>query len=299
MNSKIFTFLLLIFTVIFNNSCSNGDEVEPTSDNNSSPNPVHVSNKILKFIKNYDGITHYFQSSNGKIVLWNTNYNTNYNASVHSISYNSMGKIDKISISNSSVTEVLFKYSNNMLSEILYVYKNTTGNIYAYRSYSILYNNSKIYRIIRTDYSFPQSYIDDNLNNCKILELQFSNENVIKTAYTYGQFSRSTGVINEDSSAHITKFYTYNNSIMNPYSTLSVEFQLYLVSIEMESSNLFYADSLSKNAKNNLTTYTYQSLFSNYNFNYQTDANLNGLPNKIDSNNGNFGSKATFEYDSY
>ncbi len=302
MKSNFFTILLLIFLVIFNNSCSNGDEIQSTTSNIGSQNPVQGSNKILKFIKDYYGITHYFQSSNGKIVLWNTSYNTSYNALIHSISYNSMGKIDKISISEPSLPnsyEAQFKYNNNLLSEILNVYKDTNGNIQAYKSHNISYNNSKIYRIVQTGYSFPQFYIDDVLSNCKILELQFSNENVIKTAYTYGQFSRSTGVINEDPSVPITKLYTYNNSIINPYSTFPVEFQLYLVTIEMESSNLFYADSLSKNAKNNSAIYTYQSLLSNAYFSYETDPNLNGLPKKIDSNNSNFGSKATFEYDSY
>lgn len=302
MNSKIFTFLLLAFMVIFNNSCSNGDETQPTPTTTNLPNPTQNSNKILKFIKPTDSnLTQYFQSYNGKVTLWNTSYNASYNALIHSVTYNSMGKIDKISISNSSSNnyyEAQFKYDNNLLSEIVYLHKDTNGNFLLNTSYTVQYKNSKIYRLIRTTYNTPQDYINDTLNNCNITELEFSGENVTKATFITGQYSRATGVINAESYAYFTRLYTYSNSITNPYSTFPIEFQAYLAHLSLENSE-YNVDYFSKNAKNGLTTYVLQSLFSNYYFNYETDASLNGLPNKIDSNNGNFGSKATFEYDSY
>lgn len=300
MNSKVFTFLLLIFATIFNTSCSSGDEVEPTSNNSSSQNPAQNSSRILKFIKSaYSNPTHYFQSSNGKIILWNTSYNVSYNAVIHSVSYNSMGKIDKISISNSSTNnEAQFKYNNNLLSEIVYLHEDINGNFLPHKSYTVQYINSKIYRLIRTNYNTPQDYINDSLNNCNITELEFSGENVTKASFVTGQYSRATGVINAESYAYFKRLYTYNNSVINPYSTFPIEFQVYLTQASLENSE-YNADYFSKNAKNSITTHVNESLFSSYSFNYETDASLNGLPNKIDSNNGNFGSKATFEYDSY
>ncbi|MCX8522926.1 hypothetical protein OF897_03190 [Chryseobacterium formosus] len=303
MNSKILTFLLLAFVFFFNNSCSNGDEVQTTPTNTSLQNPAQNSNKILKFIKsfNYSNPTHYFQSSNGKVNLWNTSYNASYNAVIHSVTYNSMGKIDKISISNSSSInyyEAQFKYENNLLSEIVYLHKDTSGNFLLNTSYTVQYKNSKIYRLIRTTYNTPQDYINDTLNNCNITELEFSNENVTKASFITGQYSRATGVINAESYAYFKRLYTYNNSIINPYSTFPIEFQVYLAQASLENSE-YNADYFSKNAKNSITTHVNESLFSSYSFNYETDASLNGLPNKIDSNNGNFGSKATFEYDFY
>lgn len=300
MNSKIFTFLLLAFIVFLNNSCSNGDELQTTPPNTNLQNPTQNSNKILKFIKStYNNTTHYFQNSNGKIVLWNTSYNNNYNAVIHSISYNSIGKIDKILISNFSATyntEVQFKYDNNVLTEILY--KDINSNSLVYNSCTVQYKDSKIYRLINTYYDTYNNYINDPLRDCRVMEFQFSGENVIKATFVTAEYSRATGIINAESYAYLTRSYTYNNSILNPYSTFPKEFQVYLTHHSFTSEE-FYADYFSKNAKNSLTTYVIQSLFSNYSFNYETVASLNGLPNKIGSSNGNFGSNATFEYDSY
>lgn len=301
MNSKIFTFLLLIFTIIFSNSCSSRDEQELDTTSNSSQNPVQNSNKILKFVKSINDIgpTHYFQTSNGKVILWNDSYNYSINATIRMISYNAMGKIDKISnIDNSNQKEIQFKYNNNQLTEILYLLKDTSGNLVPYKSCTVQFLNSKLYRLIYTNFNNPQDYINDVITSSMITELEFSGENVAKIYRKTGEFSKSTGLINISSYSLYTREYTYSNTIINPYSTFPIEFQIFLEDITAEKGNIIPMF-FSKYAKITCDTFMTQSHFSSFYFSYETNTSLNNLPYKSNSDNGNVGSRATFEYDSY
>ncbi|WP_312089343.1 hypothetical protein [Chryseobacterium sp.] len=292
-----FKLILLNYFIIFLLlvSCSGGSENETFVESNLE-NQLPTGHKILQYAGKEPYLPQYYSGSrftniNEKLDKWQ--YFDTASPVTHDVHYNNINKIEKILSTNSigdPNVEASFSYENNYLTQILYKHSYTNGNVYY--SFSVIkYNGSKISRIITANYSNLNDYLNDITVNCYIDEFVYDGENVSKVLYGSGKFNKNTGAFLENFTYRIE--FTYNTNFLNPYSTFSKEFLVYLSNFYRDQ----YYDIFSKNAKSSKTIY-YQygpnvPIFDPLVYNYEAESNSN-YPKKQTGSNFMY-----FNYNSY
>lgn len=290
----IFLNYFIIFLLLF--SCSGGSENETFVEESNLENQLPTGHKILQYAGKEPYLTQYYAGSrftnvNEKLNKWQ--YFDTALPVTHDVLYNNSNKIEKILSTNNindPKIEANFSYENNYLTQILYKTSNINGNVF-YTFSKITYNGSKISRIIAASYSNINDYNNDVTVNCSIDEFVYDGDNVSKVLYGSGKFNKSTGVFLEDFIFRIE--FTYNTSFLNPYSTFSKEFLVYLSNFYRDQ----YYDIFSKNAKSSKTIYNqYGSnipIFDPLVYSYEAELNSN-YPKKQTGSNFMY-----FNYNSY